>query len=223
MRPTSCVDQVLAGDLAPVGPDPPFAAGAARDAGDLGVAVDLRAAVARALGHGVGRLAGIDEAVVGLVNRADQAVELDQGVDLLELGGAEDIEAEAGVFAEAAHVAELVHPVLAACDAQGTAAMEADRAAGLLLERARIELHAVRAQRLDGEVVGEVGAEASGVPGRAGGQFVLLDQHHVAPAELDQVVEQRHAHGATADDHDAGMAFHGMSPGVPRMRRPSGS
>ena len=60
---------------------------------------------------------------------------------------------------------------------------------------------------------------ACSVPRRTGGKFAALEQHHVFPAEFREVVEDRTAHDAAADDHHAGVGFQGVvaherSPGV---------
>ena len=54
----------------------------------------------------------------------------------------------------------------------------------------------------------EMRALARRVPGRARGEFALLDQDDVRPAFERQVVEQAHAHHATADNHHTRMRLH---------------
>ena len=54
-------------------------------AGDGGVAVDLGAAAARALGQGLGQVGGLDVAVVGMLDGAEHAVGLAERPDLLHL------------------------------------------------------------------------------------------------------------------------------------------
>ena len=49
---------------------------------------------------------------------------------------------------------------------------------------------------------------AGGVPGRAGGELALLQQQHVAPADLGQVVEHARAHHAAADDDHSRRSLH---------------
>jgi hypothetical protein len=44
--------------------------------------------------------------------------------------------------------------------------------------------------------------QAGGVPGGAAAQPPLLEQHHLAPAELRQVVGHAHADDAAAGDDD---------------------
>jgi hypothetical protein len=47
-----------------------------------------------------------------------------------------------------------------------------------------------------------------GMPGRAGGELVALEQYHVGPAMPGQMIEHRGADDASADDHDLGVRFH---------------
>ena len=47
--------------------------------------------------------------------------------------------------------------------------------------------------------------QAGGMPGRAGGQLLALQQHDVGPAELGQVIGDRAAGDAAADDDGAGL------------------
>ena len=44
------------------------------------------------------------------------------------------------------------------------------------------------------------------MPGRPAGKRALLEQHHVGPAQLRQVVRRRAADHAAADDHDPGAS-----------------
>ena len=78
-------DDVLAGDVALVGLDQPFAGGFLLDAGDRGVAIDFSAAIARTLGERLGEIGGLDIAVIGMLDGADDAVRLAERPDFLEL------------------------------------------------------------------------------------------------------------------------------------------
>jgi len=49
---------------------------------------------------------------------------------------------------------------------------------------------------------------AGGMPGGAGGELVALDQHHIAPAGLGEMVEHAATHHAAADDGHLNMRFH---------------
>ena len=53
-------------------------------------------------------------------------------------------------------------------------------------------------------LVAQLTDQPGGVPGRARGQPALLEQEHVGPAELAQMIGHRAADDAAADDDDAG-------------------
>ncbi len=51
--------------------------------------------------------------------------------------------------------------------------------------------------------------EAAGrMPGRTGCEFRALDERHIAPAELGQVIKHRAADNAAADHRNAGVFVH---------------
>src|SRR6202030_2678770 len=88
--------------------------------------------------------------------------------------------------------------------------MDAAGLAGDLLDLL-VEIDGVLLQLRDvGVAVDRVHA-AGGMPGRARGQLVALDEHDVAPAGFRQVVEDAGADDAAADDGDLNMRFHPIS------------
>ena len=111
----------------------------------------------------------------------------------------DDLERHPDLLGHAAHVEELVHAVLRLGQAHRAAAVEADRLAGLLLERV-VQVEAALQQPHDVRVADELGAEAGRVPGGAGRELIRLQQGHVAPAQAGEVVDQADA-GDTAADH----------------------
>ena len=78
---------------------------------------DLGAAVARALGERLGEVGGLDIAVVGMLDRADDAVGLAERPDLLDLLGRQDVDLDADRLGDAGIVHELVPAVLGAGEA----------------------------------------------------------------------------------------------------------
>jgi hypothetical protein len=56
----------------------------------------------------------------------------------------------------------------------------------------------------------EAGHQPGRVPRRARGQPVALEEQHVGPSELTEVVGDRGADDAAADDHDAGAGRKGV-------------
>ncbi len=105
------VDDDFAGDVALVGVDDPVVA-APRDAGGGGEAEDLGAHHPRALGQRLCQLRGVDVAVVGVVERTRDVVELDEGVSRADLVMADEGEVHALVAAHAHGAGEFLHPLL---------------------------------------------------------------------------------------------------------------
>jgi hypothetical protein len=58
------------------------------------------------------------------------------------------------------------------------------------------------------EAASDIGALASRVPCRAGGQLVLFDQQTVRPPEFGEMVKQRSPHYAAADYHNSCRCLH---------------
>ena len=204
-------DHVLAGDVALGGLDDPLQALAALDAGDLGLLVDLGAVLAGALGQGHGDVDRRDMAVGRVPERADQAVHGGERPELLDLLDADQVALDADGLGRALVVAVLVHAVAVGRQAQVAGVVEAHGLAGLGLQLL-VELDRVLVELADAVAHVEERQQAGGVPGRAGGQLGPLEQDHVVPALLGQVIEDADAVDAAADDNHAGMAFHAESP-----------
>ncbi len=62
-----------------------------------------------------------------------------------------------------------------------------------------------------GVVADGAGDLTGGVPGGAGGQFVLLEEQAIGPAGLRQMIEATAADGAAANDHHAHLLDHALS------------
>src|SRR4029079_18375307 len=125
------VDDVLGGDVALRGSDQPFARRLEVDRPHRIVADDLGAAGPRAYSHGVGGQGRVDVAVLGLVDGANDAVDAAKRIDPAKLFRRQQVEIVTDEAPETLDVAELVHPLGRAGDAQRAAAMEAGRHAGL--------------------------------------------------------------------------------------------
>ena len=107
-------DDVLAGDVALVGLDQPFAGRLLLDADDRGVAVDFGAAIARPLGQRLGQVGGLDIAVIGMLDGAEDAVGLAERPDFLQLLRRELVDLDADRLGDARIIHELVPAVLGA-------------------------------------------------------------------------------------------------------------
>ena len=208
------IDHGLAGDRAILGHDPPFAAGVRSIASTGFLPVDRRPGIARALGQRLGHLRGVDVAIVRVPQAPDHVVGREERVALAHLGRAQDLEREPLRRRHAGDVVELRQPVPGMREPDAAARAMADRLARLRRQRpvqpvaVGLQLHHVPGGR-------EVRAVAGGMPGRAGGQFVPLDQHDVPPAEPRQVIEHAAADDAAADHHHPCLRLHGPPPAGP--------
>ena len=85
--------------------------------------------------------------------------------------------------------------------------METDRLPRLLLEL-REQVRGLFLQLRQDCAIAVVHEVARRMPGRAGGELVLLDQHDIRPTELREVVRETAAGHAAADDQDTRMRLH---------------
>src|SRR5215472_14707176 len=85
--------------------------------------------------------------------------------------------------------------------------MQPARLAGHALDLP-IEVDGVLLQTRDVGLAIEGVHAAGGVPGRPGGELALLDEQHVGPADLGEMVEHACAHHAATDDHGPRRILH---------------
>ena len=153
---------------------------------------------------------------------------LQSGQISLTCCGRQELDLDADRLRDARILVVLVHAVAVEREADVGDLAEADVLAGLRLERL-VERDRVFVDLADRVAHVEQRQQAGGVPGRAGGQLLALDQHHVRPALLGQMIERRDADRAAADHHHARLALHRRLParsdprgvrGAPAMLRP---
>jgi hypothetical protein len=188
--------------------------GAALQVGHARLPHDFGAADLRGFGVGVRHAVGVDVTLDGIVHRALEMFLVHQRKELRGLVHRNDFQIHPEVAA-----ARLGHlqPVDALArpgehDAAGdvhTAGLARD-----LLDLL-VEIDRVLLQFRDVRVAVDRVHAAGGVPGRARGQLRALDQQHVFPAGLGQVIKNARADHAAADDDDFRMAF--MRPPVLRI------
>ncbi len=174
------------------------------DARDRHALDDLHALLARALGQGHGGVHGIDAPVLRQIEARLDVVHPGQGEELLDLVGADLLDVVAAHPVEGRDPAILLHAVRVRGQLDEAQGLEAGAEPGLRLE-APVEIARVHAH-LDRGLRGraEGGHQTRRVPGGAAGQLVTLEQDHVLPAEMTQVVGHRTPDDAATDDHDAG-------------------
>ena len=150
-------------------------------------------------------------AAVDPVQRADELGVVQQRIELLRLRRRDQMRLHAEIPGTGMHELEIVEDLVGGGDHHVAGGMDAAALAGDRLDLA-VEIDRVFLQL--GDVgVGVVGVDAGrGVPGRARGQLVLLEQGDVGPAELGQVVEHAGPDDAAADHRDPDLRLHAKAP-----------
>lgn len=177
--------------------------------GDGGVAVDLGVGAARAARQRLAQRSGVDIAVVAIPKPAQQVVGGNQRMPAGAFGGVDDLELHAHAARHRGEVAVSVH--LRGGVGQTDAAVAVAIADGIV---GIVAQFAIKRDRMTFQpdhrlVHAEIRHLRRRMPGRARGQLVALQQHHVGPAFPGQVVERGAACDAAADDDDLGAGFHG--------------
>ncbi len=154
-----------------------------------------------------GQAGRIDMTVRRDIGGAENALEIKEREELGRPLGRDDLERDAQRICNAFAMPKLVETLLGRGEPHATATVIIDRLPGLRFERL-IELDAVLEKLHHVEARVELGAEPRGMPSRAAGQFVFLDQDGIAESELRQVVEQAAPGNAAADDDGFRFALH---------------
>jgi hypothetical protein len=143
---------------------------------------------------------GIGAPVAGQPQRADQVVGAHEGPAASGLGRRDDVDVAAEAARHGGQALELVHPLRCPRHAHAAGTAKAGGLARLGLQLL-VELGAVLGQAR--EVLGgaKLPDQSRCVPRRAAGRIAPLQQQHVAPAELGEVIGDA-APGDAAADHD---------------------
>ncbi len=204
------VDQRLAAHLALRGAHTGDPAAFDDHAGDLDILHQLGAAVACALGQRHRQVGRVRLAVARDPDRAVQVVGAHHRIQVAGFLGRDQLHLDA----EAARQRGLLvqhHPALGrGRHVDAAALLPAGGETRLGFERG-IQLDAVLAHARHVAVGPHLPHQPGGMPGSAAGEPTLLQQQHVAAAELGQVVGGRTAGDAAADDQglDMGRQVHG--------------
>ncbi len=194
------VDDVLGVQRALVGHDVPGAVRALRERLHARETLHRCAQLASCLDVGLRGPGRIAMAAVGAPQRSDEIAWIDQRIELERLLERDHLGFHAEVARPRADQPETIELPLVRRQHQAAVRVQAAR-----LPRERLDL----AVQVDGVLLQprDVGLAVEGMhaagrmPGRAGGQFALLDQQYVVPADLRQVIEHAGAdHAATDDD-----------------------
>ena len=200
-------NDMLAHHLALVGYDLPFAVRQPLDRGHRRLAVDLGAAFARAAGQSLREIGGLDVAVVGMLDRADDPLDIAERPDLLDLIWLQELHLDADRLGDAGVIVIFVHPVAGAREADVRHLAKADVEAGLLFQRA-VERDRIFMDLSDRVAEVEQRQETRRMPGRAGSQLPALNEDAVGPALPGEMVERRDADHAPANDQSPRVRSH---------------
>ncbi len=183
--------------------------GLAVQLGDAVAGVNLGAGEAGGLRIGHRRAVGVEVALDRVPQGADEVALVDQRQQRLRLGGGDDLRLHAEIAAARMRHLQPVEPLGRIGELQPAGEVQPAALAGdrldLLIEPDRVGL------QLGDVRVGVEGVKAAGrVPGGARCKLAPLDQHHVFPAGLGEMVENRAADDAATDHRDLCVGFHGM-------------
>ena len=215
----ACIHHLFAADRAFVGDHRPAAVLFRHQFLDLGVAVDLRTALAGRDGIGVGHAGRIDMALVRIIDGAGEMAGIDQRMQALRFVEGNEVDIEAHIFALGDHRLQIVEAFRSPGSHDPAGQMHAGRLTGNLLDLL-VEIDGVFLQLGDVRIAVQCVHAARRMPGRARCQLAALHQNHVFPAQFGQVVENATANDAPADNNDLRMRFHRfVSPCRQRARR----
>ena len=213
---------MLGGDLALVGHDPPGPVRLRPDVHDLRVPVDLRASSPRARCKRVGQVDRRHMAVMRVEEGAHQSLRIRQRPQCPYLVGADHLERHPDGVRGAAIFPVFVHAVAVGREPEIAGDVEAHILPGFGFERL-VEVHRVFMDLPDAVAHVEERQQARRMPGGARRQFGLFQQHGIRPAKLREVVGDRDADAAAADNHCPGMSAHGLGSFPHRSAEPAAS
>ena len=199
---------MLGDDFALVGDDPPGAVRLRPDVHDLCVPMNLHTPGACAGGERVGQIDRRHMAVMRVEERACQSLRISERPKRADFVGSDHLERHPDSVRRAAIFPILVHTVAVGCEPEVAGDVKAHVLAGLGFERL-VQIDRVFVDLADAVAHVEERQQARCMPGRAGRQFRLLQQHGIRPAEFREVVGDRHADAAAADNHCPGVSAHG--------------
>ena len=211
------VHDVLARDVAALGGHAADAAVPAEDAGHLRLLEHPGAGHARGLGQRLGHVGGVRHPVARDERGAQDAGGVEERPHLADPLAVDELEVDPDEVAHRRAAPDLLPATGRRRDQQGPVLLEARAVAGAPLELAEQVLRVAREQA---HVVRrpELAHQPRGMPGRAGGERLALEQDHVGPAALREVVEHARADDAAADHDDARLGREWRSAGLGRRR-----
>ena len=171
------------------------------DRGHAGVLEDGRPALPRAASQRERRVDGIGAPVAWQPQGAHEVVDANERPAAARLRGRDDLHVDVEAARHGGEALELVHALPRPREAHAAGTPEARGLARLRLEPL-VEIGAVLREPREVLRRAKLADEPGRVPGRATGDVAPLQQEHVAPAQLREVVGDAAAGDAAANHHD---------------------
>ena len=205
LRPLAgAIDHDFGFDVAAAGRNAGDCAILAMDRGDARLLENARAAHARALGQRLRDIGRIDLAVERQPQRAGKIVGAHDRIFVRRLLDGDQRAIDPLRFCRGCDALEQGDALGRARHQHRAALLPAGGLSGFLLEL-RIKLRRILHQPRHVLVRAQLADKTGRVPGGAAGEPSLLEQDHVAPAELGEMIGDRATHHAAADDDGAGL------------------
>ena len=174
------------------------------DTRHLHILDDLHALHPRALGHRQRHVRGVRLAVARDEIAELHVVHVQQRIELLGLGRRHHLALQPIVAHRRRQPPHFLRPRIRKRREQRTRALQASGNARFSLN-ALVEIGRVHGDALQRRARPALAQQPGGVPGGARCQLLAFEQHHVLPAELGEMVGDRAASHAAADDDGAGL------------------
>ena len=204
----AAVHHMLGVDVALVGDHVPGAVGAVLQLLDLGVLVDLGTADAGRLGIGMRGAFGVEVAVGRVDHGADEILLLQKRMHLLGFRHGDDLGLKTEIARAGMRHLQPFHAFMGVGEDQAARAVQPAGLARDLLELV-IKRDCVALQLGHVRIAVQRVEAARRMPGGSRGEDVALDQHHVLPARLGEMIEHRTADDTAADHHHTSLGLHG--------------
>jgi hypothetical protein len=189
----------------------PAAAGQRIGLHDRRLAMDGGAQLAGRRGEGLGGAGRVHVAALLFPQDTDQGGGIQNGGQFPGLVEGDELGLDAQTPHRALEDAHGLHLFLAAAEHEAAGVVEPAGLAALLLQLG-IELEGIFVDLRDRLRPRDREEAARRVPGRARRELLALDEHHVRPARLRQVVEHATAGHTAADHHHLRLGFHPSTP-----------
>jgi len=171
------------------------------------MAIDLRAERPCPAGKSLGQVGGLDIAVIGMLDRAEQTVRVAERPDFLDLIRGQDLDIDPDGFGDPGIIHVLVPAVLGTGQTDIGNLFETDILPGFGFQLA-IQFDGIFVDLADRITHVEKGQQTGGMPGRSGRQFVPLHENHIRPAFFGKVIERRNADNTAPDHNNTRLRFH---------------